>query len=190
MTFNTPQIEASMLEWTQEIVPILCNAWINTSQVWQIILQVISGLYKTVDNWSVNWGLEDYKDRWFELDVAFFNWFFFSQKGFANVQIIGPHLFFSAHLAQFANGSANPELVSYIRCERPDVSGYLIRTSGCLIWYDLTSLLNNKQQASIFVATLNGLYLSFIMLTCLCNVHPLPYTVTPHFYIAKLVLMP
>ena len=29
-----------------------------------------------------------------------------------------------------------------IRCEPSDVSGYLIRTSGCLIWHDLTSLLN------------------------------------------------
>ena len=29
-----------------------------------------------------------------------------------------------------------------IRCEPSDVSGYLIRTSGCLIWHDLTSLVN------------------------------------------------
>ena len=28
-----------------------------------------------------------------------------------------------------------------IRCEPSDVSGYLIRTSGCLIWHDLTSLI-------------------------------------------------
>ena len=28
-----------------------------------------------------------------------------------------------------------------IRCEPSDVSGYLIRTSGCLIWHDLTTLL-------------------------------------------------
>ena len=27
-----------------------------------------------------------------------------------------------------------------IRCEPSDVSGYLIRTSGCLIWHDLTTL--------------------------------------------------
>ena len=28
-----------------------------------------------------------------------------------------------------------------IRCEPSDVSGYLIRTSGCLIWHDLTTLI-------------------------------------------------
>ena len=28
-----------------------------------------------------------------------------------------------------------------IRCELSDVSGYLIRTSGYLIWHDLTSLI-------------------------------------------------
>ena len=27
-----------------------------------------------------------------------------------------------------------------ILCEPSDVSGYLIRTSGCLIWHDLTTL--------------------------------------------------
>ena len=27
-----------------------------------------------------------------------------------------------------------------IRCKPSDVYGYLIRTSGCLIWHDLTSL--------------------------------------------------
>ena len=30
-----------------------------------------------------------------------------------------------------------------IRCEPSDVSGYLIRTSGCLIWNDLTSLISS-----------------------------------------------
>ena len=30
-----------------------------------------------------------------------------------------------------------------IRCEPSDVSGYLIRTSGCLIWHDLTTLVLN-----------------------------------------------
>ena len=31
-----------------------------------------------------------------------------------------------------------------IRCEPSDVSGYLIRTSGCLIWHDLTTLKRRK----------------------------------------------
>ena len=31
-----------------------------------------------------------------------------------------------------------------IGCEPSDVSGYLIRTSGCLIWHDLTSLIKTK----------------------------------------------
>ena len=29
-----------------------------------------------------------------------------------------------------------------MRCEPSDVSGYLIRTSGCLIWHDLTTLIH------------------------------------------------
>ena len=32
-----------------------------------------------------------------------------------------------------------------IRCEPSDVSGYLIRTSGCLIWHDLTSLIYSRE---------------------------------------------
>ena len=31
-------------------------------------------------------------------------------------------------------------LYDAIQCEPSDVSGYLIRTSGCLIWHDLTTL--------------------------------------------------
>ena len=31
-----------------------------------------------------------------------------------------------------------------IRCEPSDVFGYLIRTSGCLIWHDLTTLTKNN----------------------------------------------
>ena len=40
-----------------------------------------------------------------------------------------------------------------IRCEPSDVSGYLIRTSGCQIWHDLTSLVKTKVQISAFIFT-------------------------------------
>ena len=33
-----------------------------------------------------------------------------------------------------------------IRCEPTDVSGYLIRTSGCPIWHDLTSLCQTSKK--------------------------------------------
>ena len=36
-----------------------------------------------------------------------------------------------------------------IQCEPSDVSGYLIRTSGCLIWHDLTTLEKTLKISSV-----------------------------------------
>ena len=48
-----------------------------------------------------------------------------------------------------------------IRCEPSDVSGYLIRTSGCLIWHDLTTLRNSLdlQYSHTFIHSIRFLLL-------------------------------
>ena len=55
-------------------------------------------------------------------------------------------------------------MVSYIRWEPSDVSGYLIRTSGCLIWHDLTTLLNISLD---FTIGIYRQYVIFCIVICL-----------------------
>ena len=52
-----------------------------------------------------------------------------------------------------------------IRCEPSDVSGYLIRTSGCLIWHDLTTLLK------MFIKSLHIIVAPFIFFNLMYEIH-------------------
>ena len=56
-----------------------------------------------------------------------------------------------------------------IRCEPSDVSGYLVRTSGCLIWHDLTTLVRTFDKCMLKMNLLTTNFLNvYFNFMCKC----------------------